>query len=90
MVPIGTANEYRQANQWKEFTNIQEVFIGKSGTIGDLNLDNVVNGEDVNIMLGQIIRQTRYEDDDGATDLNADGKVNGIDLHLMINIILGI
>ena len=89
-VPFGTTNVYKQAAQWKEFANIQEAFIGKSGTVGDLNCDNVVNGEDVNIMVGQIIRQTRYEDDDGAADLNGDGKVNGIDLHLMINIILGI
>ena len=88
-VPGGSAVAYRNADQWKSFSNIVESLYS-SGTIGDLNLDNVVNGEDVNIIVGQIIRQTRYNDDDGAADLNGDGVVNGIDLHLMINIILGI
>ena len=89
-VPYGTAAAYRNANQWKSFSNINDAILIPSGTVGDLNCDNVVNGEDVNIMVGQIIRQTRYDDDDGAADLNGDGVVNGIDLHEMINIILGI
>ena len=92
-VRAGTAASYRNAEQWNAFTNIQEAIIYKSGTVGDLNCDNVVNGEDINLLVELIIRKIKYEtieDEDGAADLNGDGVVNGIDLHLMINIILGI
>ena len=85
-VPAGARSAYNR-NPWYIFNIVESLW--KSDTIGDLNEDNVVNGEDVNIMVGQIIRQTRYDDDDGAADLNGDGVVNGIDLHLMISIILG-
>ena len=88
-VPLGTAERYRNANQWKAFSNIQEYYLNKSDTVGDLNYDNAVDGTDINIMVGQLLKNSPYEDADGACDLNGDGKVNGIDLHEMISIVLG-
>ncbi len=87
-VPVGTSNAYRNANQWNDFSNIKEVLFS-SGTVGDLNRDNSVDGTDINIMVGQLLKNSPYEDADGACDLNDDGKVNGIDLHRMISIVLG-
>ena len=87
-VPVGTANAYRNANQWSVFSNIKETLFS-SGTVGDLNEDNAVDGSDINIMVNQLLKITDCEAEDDITDLNGDEKVNGIDLHEMINIILG-
>ncbi len=87
-VPIGTSSAYKQADQWKDFNYIQEAIIGKSATVGDLNVDNVVDGTDLNIMTNQLLHTSTYLDDDGACDLNDDGRVNGLDINKMIGIIL--
>ncbi len=86
-VPVGTSAAYRQINQWKTFSNINEALM-LSDTIGDLNCDNVVNGADLNIMVNQMIGTTAYDDEEGATDLNNDERLSGADLNRMISIIL--
>ena len=89
-VPIGTCSYYNRL-PWNSFNIVESLW--KSNTIGDLNEDDLVNGEDINLLVELIIRKIKYEnidDEDGAADLNGDGVVNGIDLHEMINIILGI
>jgi hypothetical protein len=88
-VPIGTATAYRSANQWNAFSNINDVILMPSGTVGDLNRDNVVDGTDLNIMTNQLIHTTDYIDDDGITDINNDGRTSGFDINNMISIILG-
>ena len=88
-VPLGTSAAYKNVNPWKAFSNIDEIILMPNNTVGDLNRDNSVDGTDINIMVGQLIKNSPYEDMDGVCDLNGDEKVNGIDLHEMINIILG-
>ncbi len=88
-VPFRTAIAYGNADQWRAFSNINEVILVSSSTVGDLNRDNSVDGTDVNIMIGQIIKTSEYFDDDNVCDLNGDGRTSGFDLNKMISIILG-
>jgi hypothetical protein len=44
---------------------------------GDLNLDSVVNGLDLGILLGSW-------DQRGVADINEDGVVNGLDLGILL------
>ena len=88
-VPLGTTSAYKKANQWKAFSNIQQVLLVASETVGDLNRDNVVNGYDVNILVTFLIHNTTFEDDDNVCDINGDGRTSGFDLNKMISIILG-
>ena len=88
-VPIGTADAYMQKVGWKKFTHIQEAFIGKNSTIGDLNCDFVVNGTDINMMVNQLLQINAYDDEDGATDIDGDGETTALDLNRMISIVLG-
>ena len=87
-VPVGTAAAYRTAEQWKDFSNITEVLFS-SGTVGDLNSDNMVNGTDMNIMVNLLIGSASYADPDNVSDLNGDNRRTGADLNKMISIILG-
>ena len=88
-VPIGTATAYRNANQWKDFSNINEVILMPNSTVGDLNRDNAVNGEDINIMVNYLLHKSVYIDDDGVADIDGDGKPTGFDLNRIVRIILG-
>ena len=87
-VPIGATASYRQADQWSSFNNITEAIL-KGDIDGDLNLDNAVNGLDLNMLVNQLLKKTVYEDPEGATDINGDGRTSGLDLNRMISIILG-
>jgi hypothetical protein len=88
-VPVGTATAYGNADQWRGFSNIQDVLLVDSGTIGDLNCDHVVDGEDLNIMVNMLLKNSTYLDIDNVTDLSGDGRTNGFDVNDMISIILG-
>ena len=88
-VPIGTATAYRNANQWKDFSNINDVLLIASDTVGDLNFDNAVSGEDINIMVNYLLHKSVYIDDDGVADIDGDGKPTGFDLNRIVRIILG-
>ena len=87
-VPIGTATAYRNANQWCYFIIVKEMFVN-SGTLGDLNFDNAINGEDINIMVNYLLHKSVYIDDDGVADIDGDGKPTGFDLNRIVRIILG-
>lgn len=87
-VPIGTATAYRNANLWNDFSNIKETLFS-SGTVGDLNLDNEVDGEDINIMVNYLLHKSVYIDEDGVADIDGDGKPTGFDLNRIVRIILG-
>ena len=88
-VPIGTATTYRNANQWKDFSNINDVLLIASDTVGDLNFDNAVDGEDINIMVNYLLHKSVYIDEDGVADIDGDGKPTGFDLNRIVRIILG-
>ena len=88
-VPFGTINTYKQTREWCDFSNIQEAVFADSGTTGDLNLDNMVNGEDINIMVNYLLNKSEYIDDEGVADLDGDGKPTGFDLNRIIRIVLG-
>ena len=88
-VPIGTATAYRSANQWKDFSNINEVILMPNSTVGDLNRDNAVDGEDINIMVNYLLHKSVYIDEDGVADIDGDGKPTGFDLNRIVRIILG-
>ena len=88
-VPVGTADAYRDANQWYAFSTINEMTLIPSGTVGDLNCDHVVDGTDINLMVNHLLQTSNYVDEDGATDVDGDGESTALDLNRMIRIILG-
>ncbi|MGA1044701.1 MAG: GC-type dockerin domain-anchored protein, partial [Phycisphaerales bacterium] len=51
----------------------------QDGIIGDLNLDGVVNGADLTILL------SAWGTSDPVADLNGDGTVNGADLTIQLS-----
>ena len=93
-IPVGTWDLYYsgQAGQciWGDgYLFAFEKLLVASDTLGDLNLDNTVDGSDINILVGQLINLYPYIDEDGAAELNCDGSVDGSDLNTAINIVLG-
>ena len=84
-VPIGSAEAYREAFVWKDFTNIIEF---NPENPGDVNVDGKMNVSDVTSLINMILGVTTMDDFIG--DVNNDGKVNVSDVTALINLILGI
>lgn len=91
-IPVGTYDLYTTDFSpfiWSYYFFPFEKLLVASDTLGDLNLDDTVDGSDINIIVGQLINRNPYIDEDGAADLNSDGSVDGSDLNTTINIVLG-
>ena len=83
----GRLQEYRNADQWKDFVNIIDDL--KTPVIpGDVSGDGKVNVSDVTVLINMILGI--IDTDDQSADVNGDGKVNVSDITALINIILGV
>ena len=57
---------------------------GKKAVQGDINLDDKVNGSDIQAIINLIVAEEYQKE----ADINGDGKVNGSDIQAIINIII--
>jgi hypothetical protein len=82
-VPKGCVEDYRSADQWKEFFSIEEDDMSDS-IRGDVNGDGFVNGTDIQAIINFIV-ESQYDE---KADVNSDDVVNGTDIQEVINIIV--
>ena len=85
-VPYGTADIYREADQWREFMNIIEI---KDFVMGDISGDGAVDGLDINLLISILLGKDNAANYDDRADLDDSGTVDGSDINLLINILLG-
>lgn len=80
-VPKGSVDAYKVVDCWKDFNNIKEI------NMGDLNLDNEVNKDDLNALIDYIMG--KYPDGfyRSLADLNGDDKVNAADVVKLVSIL---
>ncbi len=83
-VPAGTVEMYRNAQYWKNFTNIVEHV---DGLLGDVDGNGEVDGNDLNTLINIILGKA----DASSYNANVDGQggVDGSDINALINILLG-
>ena len=83
-VPVGSLDDYKKAEPWKNFGTIKAVDHIK----GDANSDNDVNADDVTELANAIIDKPSDKYKKEAADMNNDGKVDALDLTKLIDILL--
>ena len=81
-VPKSSINDYKAAEQWKEFL-FEATWIK-----GDVNGDGEVNIADVNALTDIILGKRADDETMLRADVNEDGEVNIADINALINIIL--
>ena len=79
-VPKGSLSAYKGANWWKDFANIFEL------VEGDLNLDDVVDQNDMDALVGFVMGEDPEGFYEGLADLNGDNKVNAADVVMMVDL----
>lgn len=82
-VPMASLEEYRTADFWKQFKNMQGAIL--SPVLGDVNADGEVTVADVNAT----IEQCYATSPDMLADVNGDGEVSIADVNAVIDIVLG-
>ncbi len=80
-VPKGCVTAYREANRWGEFKNFKEI------VDGDVNLDEKVNRNDQNVLVGHIMGEKSERFYEGLADLNGDDDVNAADVVKLVDIL---
>ena len=85
-VPIGFSIAYNII-PWKNF-KIVELFLPTNDSLGDVNRDFLIDGNDINVVVNMLLGNGE-NDDFGVVDINGDGNFDGSDLNTLINIILG-
>ena len=80
-VPKGSLSAYKGANWWKDFANIFE-FVE-----GDLNLDDVVDQNDMDALVGFVMGENPEGFYEGLADLNGDNKINAADVVKMVDLL---
>ena len=80
-VPKGSLSAYKGANVWKDFANIFEL------VEGDLNLDEVVDQNDMDALVGFVMGENPEGFYEGLADLNSDNKVNAADVVKMVDLV---
>lgn len=78
-VPAGSVSKYKAADGWKDFKYI--VGIGTTFIIGNVNGDNVLDGNDLNAIVNHIMGNPQEGSFDvNMADVNKDGDVNAADV----------
>ena len=81
LVPQGSLSAYKGADQWKDFTNIQEILFG------DVNVDKKINEDDLNVLVDFIMGKNPKLISKSSGDLNGDKKLNAADVVKLIDFI---
>lgn len=81
IVPKGSKVLYQEAKYWNSFKNIRELFLG------DVNLDDKVNKEDLNVTTNFIMGKDLEGIYESLADLNDDEKVNAADVVRLVDIL---
>ena len=79
-VPQGSLSAYREANVWNDFANICKI------VEGDLNLDEQVDQDDLEALVGFIMGENPENFYKGLADLNGDGKIDAADVVIMVKL----
>ena len=80
-VPKGSVSAYKEANGWKDFANIFEL------VEGDLNLDEVVDQNDMDALVGFVMGKNPEGFYEGLADLNGDNKIDAADVVKMVDLV---
>ena len=80
-VPKGSLSAYKGANVWKDFANIFEL------VEGDLNLDDVVDQNDMDALVGFVMGENPEGFYEGLADLNGDNKIDAADVVMMVDLL---
>jgi hypothetical protein len=80
-VPKGSLSAYKGANVWKDFANIFEL------VEGDLNLDEVVDQNDMDALVGFVMGKNPEGFYEGLADLNGDNKIDAADVVKMVDLV---
>ena len=80
-IPKGSLSAYKGANVWKGFANIFEL------VEGDLNLDDVVDQNDMDALVGFVMGKNPEGFYEGLADLNGDNKVDAADVVKMVDLL---
>lgn len=72
---------YKGANRWKDFANIFEL------VEGDLNLDDVVDQNDMDALVGFVMGENPEGFYEGLADLNGDNKIDAADVVKMVDLV---
>ena len=80
-VPKGSLSAYKGADVWKDFANIFEL------VEGDLNLDDVVDQNDMDALVGFVMGENPEGFYEGLADLNGDNKVDAADVVKMVDLV---
>jgi len=80
-VPKGSLSAYKGANVWKDFANIFEL------VEGDLNLDDVVDQNDMDALVGFVMGENPEGFYEGLADLNGDNKIDAADVVKMVDLV---
>ena len=70
---------------WVDDITFPPAYIESEGTLGDVNMDDIINILDVIVIINMILG---VEDQSTLADLNGDGSINIQDIILVINLIL--
>ncbi len=82
-VPKGTKDVYRQANEWKRFSKIEEI---ESVIIpGDVNCDGKVAIDDVTALIDILLTGNA---NDASADVDSDGHINIADVTALTDLLL--
>jgi hypothetical protein len=80
-VPKGSLSAYKGASGWKDFANIFEL------VEGDLNLDEVVDQNDMDALVGFVMGENPEGFYEGLADLNGDNKIDAADVVKMVDLV---
>ena len=79
-VPVISLQAYKNAENWKQFVNMDSATLG----VGDVNGDGEVNIVDVNLVIASILKDENLP----SRDVNWDHQVNISDVNTIIKVIL--
>ena len=79
-MPVISLQAYKNAENWKQFVNMDSATLG----VGDVNGDGEVNIVDVNLVIASILKDENLP----SRDVNWDHEVNVSDVNTIIKVIL--
>ena len=84
-VPAESIEQYRAANGWKEFANIEAIV---DAIKGDINGDESIDGNDVSALLEMVLAGGVTVAQKAVADVRGDGAVDGNDVSALLEMVL--